>query len=63
MTLKELSALDADFISVADAAAALGVRPQSIRQQAREGTLPYPFVRSGNHVKISRIGLLNYLRG
>lgn len=54
MKIKELEAMDSIFIYPTDIAELLKCNPQRIRDEARDGTFPFAYVRSGNTTKIYR---------
>ena len=63
MTIEELRKSDQPVVRPVDIAGILGVHPFAICIKAREGTLEFPYFRSGNRTKIPRIPFLNWLEG
>jgi len=61
MTIEEAMKSKAAFLSPADIAPILGSNPQTIRLQARLGTIGFPVVQTGNRVKIPRLPFLKLL--
>lgn len=59
--LKAIKDSDALVINAADAAAVLGVDPQSLRSAAKAGTLSFPVDVFGSRVLIPRITFLEHL--
>lgn len=59
--LKAIKDSDALVINAADAAAVLGVDPQTLRSAAKAGTLAFPVDVFGSRVLIPRITFLNHL--
>ena len=60
MTLKEIQESDKVMLLPEDIAPVLGVHQQTISDDAKDGTLPFPFYRSGNRTKIPRVGFLKW---
>lgn len=63
MTIDEIRESDRMMLRPADIAGLLGVHPYTISIKAREGTLEFPYFRSGNRTKIPRVPFLNWLEG
>ena len=63
MTIKEIRESDRLLLKPADVAPVLGVHPYTICVKAKDGSLEFPFMRSGNRTKIPRIPFLNWLEG
>lgn len=63
MTYKELILCDKVFVYPEEVAEILGINPQGIREQAKNGTLPFPYIRSGNRTKIFRKPFLEFIGG
>jgi len=63
MTIDEIRKSDKLLLRPIDVAEALGVHPYTISIKAREGTLEFPFFRSGNRTKIPRVPFLNWIDG
>lgn len=61
MTIRELMDSEKVIVTPAEVAPVLGMHPQVINLMAREGTLPFRYIRSGNRTKIPRIPLLQWL--
>ena len=51
------------YISVVEVAKILHVAPQQIRIQARNGTLPFKAIISGNRVHVLRKSFYEYIGG
>ena len=60
MTLEEMLHSRKDMLTPADVSEVLKMHPQNISYYAKEGSLPFPFIRSGNRTKIPRIGFLKW---
>lgn len=63
MTIREVEALEREVLRPADVAAVLGIHPQCINEMAKAGTLPFPYIRSGNRTKIPKAGFLRWMQG
>ena len=63
MTLEEMRTSDVACLRPADVAEVLGCHPYAISLGAKDGTLPFPYFRSGNRTKIPRNGFLNWIDG
>ena len=63
MTLQEIRDSDKVYLIPADVAAVFGCHPYAISVGARDGTLPFPFLRSGNRTKIPRLAFLAWMDG
>lgn len=61
MTLEEIINGDKHLLTPEDVAPVLGVHPYTICVKARNGTLEFPYFRSGNRTKIPRIPFLIWL--
>ena len=61
MTLEEVRTYEKDYLTPKQVASVLDMNPQSIREQAKKGTLPFPALPSGNRWKIPRIAFLKYM--
>lgn len=61
MTLDEIRASDKDFLIPEDLAGVLGCNPQVIRHEAKNGTLPFPFVRLGTRTKVPRLPFIRWV--
>ena len=59
MTMEDVKAMTADFITPAVAASVLKMDTGRLIGYAKEGQLPFPVQISGNRVKISRKGFLD----
>ena len=58
VTMQDIKAMQADFITPKTAAEALHMDPGRLIHYAKDGQLPFPVQISGKRVKISRIGFL-----
>lgn len=60
MTLKELEAIEENFLSVDDVADFLGCAPQAIREQVNvdKGLLGFPVCKLGTRIRIPKEGFL-----
>lgn len=63
MTLEEIRKSDRPLLRPADVAPVLGVHPYAICLKARDGSLEFPYFRSGNRTKIPRVPFLEWLEG
>ena len=63
MTLEEIRRSDKDLLIPADVAEVLGCHPFTVSVKAKDGTLPFPFFRSGNRTKIPREAFLKWIQG
>ena len=63
MTLTEMRQSDVPCLRPADVAEVLGCHPYAISLRAKNGTLPFPFFRSGNRTKIPRTAFLAWMDG
>lgn len=63
MTLQQIINSEKDFLTPAEVAGVLGCNPYVISLRAKEGTLPFPFFRSGSRTKIPRLGFIRWMRG
>lgn len=61
MTLEEMRSSDKIMLTPAEVGPLLGMHPQVINLKAKENSLPFPFIRSGNRTKIPRLPLLHWL--
>lgn len=55
--------LEAQTLTVVQAAAQLGISPSNAYRLIRRGDFPVPVLRIGNLLKVSRASLDQYLRG
>ncbi|MBR4457615.1 MAG: helix-turn-helix domain-containing protein [Clostridia bacterium] len=62
MTLEEIRRSEAVMLLPKDVAPVLGMHPYSISLLAKQGRLPFPYIRSGNRTKIPREAFLEWLR-
>ena len=64
-TLKELEENEKEWLTVAEVARFLDSDPQAIRMQAHRdrAALGFPIIMIGNHIKITRVGFLNFFKG
>lgn len=60
-TVAELIASDKAMLNSQEVGRVLGMHPQTINLMAKAGTLPFPYIRSGNRTKIPRLALLRFL--
>ena len=65
MSIEEFEAKVADklMLTPADVAEVTGIHPSNTVAYAKEGKLPYPFMMSGNRVKIPKGAFLAWWRG
>lgn len=63
MTIDEIKACDRALLRPVDIAPILGCHPYEICIKARNGTLEFPFFRSGNRTKIPRIPFIIFITG
>ena len=63
MTIDEIKAMDCDFLSAATVASVMRMDVGRLIGYARNGELPFPVQQSGNRIKISRVGFLNWVTG
>ena len=61
MTLQELQNSSEIWVLPSDIANLTGESPQAIREKAKQGTLEYKYIRTGNRTKIHRKSFLNFL--
>ena len=64
-TLKELEENEKEWLTVAEVAEFLNSDPQAIRMQAHKdrAALGFPIIIIGCHIKIPRVGFLNFFKG
>jgi len=63
MTLAEVETMDKDVLSAEEVASVLGVKAQSIREQARAGNLPLTNIQIGSRVIFPRLAFINVMKG
>lgn len=61
MTLEEMKRSSQTMLLAKDVAPVLGSDQQSIRISAKMGVLPFPYMFSGNRLKIPRVPFLRWL--
>lgn len=61
--MDEIRASSKTLLFPADIAGVMGCDPHAIRIKAANGTLPFPYFRSGNRTKIPRKPFLIWLEG
>lgn len=61
MTLEEAIRSDKVMLSPQDVGPMLNMHPQTLSLKAKNGDLPFEFIRSGNRTKIPRLKLLRWL--
>lgn len=61
MTLDELVTSEKVMLTPADVGSLLGMHPQTINLKAKNGTLPFRYIRSGSRTKIPRLALMEWL--
>jgi len=61
MTLTEIRQSDKLLLTPQEVGSLLNMHPQTINLQAKKGTLPFPYIRSGNRTKIPRLPLMRWL--
>lgn len=62
MTYQEAQESDKDMLTPQDIAPILGVHPQTISDKAKEGSLEFAYIRSGNTTKIPRLAFLHWMQ-
>ena len=64
-TLKELEETNKEWLTVAEVARFLDSDPQAIRMQAHKdkAALGFPIIIIGCHIKIPRVGFINFFKG
>ena len=64
-TLREIESADKEWLTFAEVAEFLNSDPQAIRIQAHKdrAALGFPIIMIGNHIKIPRVGFLNFFKG
>jgi excisionase family DNA binding protein len=60
-TIEELRQSEKVILSSKEVGHLLRMHPQTINQMAKDRTLPFPFIRSGNRTKIPRLALIKWL--
>ena len=60
VTFDEIVASNKEYLIPADIAGLLRCHAYAISVKAKEGTLPFPFIRTGNRTKIPRLGFINW---
>lgn len=63
MTIEEIMASTKPMLTPADIAPVIGMHQQAINILAREGTLPFNYIRSGNRTKIPRPAFIRWYEG
>ena len=63
MTMEEIKSIDRPFLTPSDIAEVIGCHPYTISLKAANGTLEFPYFRSGNRTKIPRIPFINFVEG
>ena len=63
MTFHEVKESNKAFLIPAEVASVLKCHPHAIRIDAKNGTLPFPYIRIGNRVKIPREGFIAWMKG
>ena len=63
MTLDDLRASDKAFLLPREVAMVLKCDPHLVRLEAKDGTLPFPFVRIGTRTKIPRLPFIAWMEG
>ena len=63
MTVNDIRRMDADFLTAQQTAEVMHMSVDKLRWYARNGQLPFPVQLSGNTMKISRVGFLNWVAG
>ena len=61
MTLEEMKRSDKVMLVPKDVAEVLQCDPYSVSLMARDGKLPFPYLRSGNRTKIPRKAFLAWM--
>lgn len=61
MTVDEIRQSEKLLLSPQEVGPLLNMHPQTINLKAKNGTLPFPFIRSGNRTKIPRLPLMRWL--
>ena len=62
-TMEELLRCQKAIVTPQEVGPLLTMHPQTINLMAKEGTLPFPYIRSGNRTKIPRLALIRWLTG
>ena len=63
MTMDEIRKSEKDFLIPADIAEVVRCDPQAIREDAKNGTLQFPYLRSGSRTKIPRLAFIAWMEG
>lgn len=63
VTVDDLKQMDSAWVGTLVASQALGCERYSLNVAAKQGMLGIPFFFSGNRLKISRMGIINFLEG
>lgn len=64
MTLKELEAVDREYLVPTEVAPILGCKPYTINVAAKKGTkFPFPVILMGSRVRIPKAPFLKAMRG
>lgn len=61
MTIQEALTSEKTMLTSSEAGSLLGMHPQTLNLKAKNGSLPFPYIRSGNRTKIPRLALLRWL--
>lgn len=61
MTIQEALESEKTMLTSSEAGSLLGMHPQTLNLKAKNGNLPFPYIRSGNRTKIPRLALLRWL--
>lgn len=61
MTLEEVRTCEKDYLTPMQVASVLDMNPQSIRELAKKGNLPFPAIPSGNRWKIPKRSFLKFM--
>ena len=63
MTLEEIKSLDTDMLNSHQVGSFLKIDTGRLGEYARKNMLPFPFILSGNRLKVPRISFINWAEG
>lgn len=61
MTYEQIKESNLLMLTPAQVAEALHIAPHAVRLMAADGSLPFPFIRSGNRTHIPRAGFIKWM--
>lgn len=61
MTALELASVPGEMLTAKQVAAILGSNPDTVRWEAKRGTLPFPCIWIGNRVKFPKRAFLQWM--